>query len=153
MSLSFIELEKRLQKPHDLKGPAAFLWLYWLVMIAQAPEERNYHIFYCMLLGMSAEQKKILSLGSAAEYNYLTMVIWQPSNSCGKIAETLFKPIPLLHPISSCLFIAADYVFSFVFCCYVWYKLFVFNLFDTLTRKILITLWIKKPGMNVKMLL
>ncbi|KAL2090404.1 hypothetical protein ACEWY4_015092 [Coilia grayii] len=39
----------------------------------QAPDERNYHIFYCMLLGMSAEQKKILSLGSAAEYNYLTM--------------------------------------------------------------------------------
>ncbi|XP_063056384.1 unconventional myosin-VIIa [Engraulis encrasicolus] len=39
----------------------------------QAPDERNYHIFYCMLLGMTAEQKKILSLGSAAEYNYLTM--------------------------------------------------------------------------------
>uniref|UniRef100_A0A3B4VIC1 Unconventional myosin-VIIa-like n=1 Tax=Seriola dumerili TaxID=41447 RepID=A0A3B4VIC1_SERDU len=39
----------------------------------QAPEERNYHIFYYMLMGMSAEQKKILSLGSAAEYNYLTM--------------------------------------------------------------------------------
>lgn len=40
----------------------------------QAPEERNYHIFYYMLMGMPAEQKKILSLGSAAEYNYLTMV-------------------------------------------------------------------------------
>nr|XP_020465549.1 unconventional myosin-VIIa-like [Monopterus albus] len=39
----------------------------------QAPEERNYHIFYYMLMGMPAEQKKILSLGSAAEYNYLTM--------------------------------------------------------------------------------
>ncbi|XP_036376709.1 unconventional myosin-VIIa [Megalops cyprinoides] len=39
----------------------------------QAPEERNYHIFYCMLMGMSAEQKKILSLGNASEYNYLTM--------------------------------------------------------------------------------
>ncbi|KAG9341588.1 hypothetical protein JZ751_019103 [Albula glossodonta] len=39
----------------------------------QAPEERNYHIFYCMLLGMTAEQKKILSLGNASEYNYLTM--------------------------------------------------------------------------------
>ncbi|XP_072294521.1 unconventional myosin-VIIa [Eucyclogobius newberryi] len=39
----------------------------------QAPEERNYHIFYYMLLGMSAEQKKTLSLGTAAEYNYLTM--------------------------------------------------------------------------------
>ncbi|XP_034556960.1 unconventional myosin-VIIa [Notolabrus celidotus] len=39
----------------------------------QAPEERNYHIFYYMLMGMTADQKKILSLGSAAEYNYLTM--------------------------------------------------------------------------------
>ncbi|KAL1023382.1 hypothetical protein UPYG_G00040140 [Umbra pygmaea] len=39
----------------------------------QASEERNYHIFYCMLMGMPAEQKKILSLGTASEYNYLTM--------------------------------------------------------------------------------
>nr|XP_055069781.1 LOW QUALITY PROTEIN: unconventional myosin-VIIa [Misgurnus anguillicaudatus] len=39
----------------------------------QALDERNYHIFYCMLMGMPADQKKILSLGSAAEYNYLTM--------------------------------------------------------------------------------
>uniref|UniRef100_A0AAQ5XKT1 Uncharacterized protein n=1 Tax=Amphiprion ocellaris TaxID=80972 RepID=A0AAQ5XKT1_AMPOC len=39
----------------------------------QAPEERNYHVFYYMLMGMPAEQKKILSLGSAAEYKYLTM--------------------------------------------------------------------------------
>uniref|UniRef100_A0A3Q1FDI1 Unconventional myosin-VIIb-like n=1 Tax=Acanthochromis polyacanthus TaxID=80966 RepID=A0A3Q1FDI1_9TELE len=39
----------------------------------QAPEERNYHIFYYMLMGMPADQKKILSLGSAAEYKYLTM--------------------------------------------------------------------------------
>ncbi|KAM7410516.1 hypothetical protein PAMA_001789 [Pampus argenteus] len=39
----------------------------------QAPEERNYHIFYYMLMGLPADQKKILSLGNAAEYNYLTM--------------------------------------------------------------------------------
>uniref|UniRef100_A0A3Q2QHE4 Myosin VIIB n=1 Tax=Fundulus heteroclitus TaxID=8078 RepID=A0A3Q2QHE4_FUNHE len=39
----------------------------------QAPEERNYHIFYYMLMGMSPDQKKILSLGTAAEYKYLTM--------------------------------------------------------------------------------
>ncbi|XP_053723097.1 LOW QUALITY PROTEIN: unconventional myosin-VIIa [Synchiropus splendidus] len=39
----------------------------------QAPEERNYHIFYYMLMGMPAEHKKILSLGNAAEYNYITM--------------------------------------------------------------------------------
>ncbi|KAF0879428.1 MYO7B protein, partial [Crocuta crocuta] len=39
----------------------------------QAPEERNYHIFYCMLLGMSAEEKQLLSLGTPSEYHYLTM--------------------------------------------------------------------------------
>uniref|UniRef100_A0A096LUU3 Si:ch73-194h10.2 n=1 Tax=Poecilia formosa TaxID=48698 RepID=A0A096LUU3_POEFO len=39
----------------------------------QAPEERNYHIFYYMLMGMAPDQKKILSLGTAAEYKYLTM--------------------------------------------------------------------------------
>ncbi|XP_039109102.1 unconventional myosin-VIIb [Hyaena hyaena] len=38
----------------------------------QAPEERNYHIFYCMLLGMSAEEKQLLSLGTPSEYHYLT---------------------------------------------------------------------------------
>uniref|UniRef100_A0A672GRI6 Si:ch73-194h10.2 n=1 Tax=Salarias fasciatus TaxID=181472 RepID=A0A672GRI6_SALFA len=40
----------------------------------QAPEERNYHVFYDMLMGMPEDQKKLLSLGSASEYKYLTMV-------------------------------------------------------------------------------
>ncbi|KAI5628300.1 unconventional myosin-VIIb-like isoform X1 [Silurus asotus] len=39
----------------------------------QAQEERNYHIFYYMLMGMQAEKKKILSLGNAVEYKFLTM--------------------------------------------------------------------------------
>uniref|UniRef100_A0A8C4WI61 Myosin VIIB n=1 Tax=Gopherus evgoodei TaxID=1825980 RepID=A0A8C4WI61_9SAUR len=39
----------------------------------QALEERNYHIFYCMLMGMNLEQKKMLNLGTASEYTYLTM--------------------------------------------------------------------------------
>ncbi|XP_062337712.1 unconventional myosin-VIIb [Osmerus eperlanus] len=38
----------------------------------QASEERNYHVFYCMLAGMSAEQKKMLSLGDATDFNFLT---------------------------------------------------------------------------------
>uniref|UniRef100_A0A8C7UL55 Myosin VIIBb n=1 Tax=Oncorhynchus mykiss TaxID=8022 RepID=A0A8C7UL55_ONCMY len=37
----------------------------------QAMEERNYHIFYCMLTGMTTEQKKNLCLGDASEFNYL----------------------------------------------------------------------------------
>uniref|UniRef100_UPI00358F5089 unconventional myosin-VIIa-like isoform X2 n=1 Tax=Myxine glutinosa TaxID=7769 RepID=UPI00358F5089 len=39
----------------------------------QAAEERNYHMFYCMLLGLHADQKKSLGLGMPSEYNYLTM--------------------------------------------------------------------------------
>nr|XP_026243058.1 unconventional myosin-VIIa isoform X4 [Urocitellus parryii] len=39
----------------------------------QAPDERNYHVFYCMLAGMSQEQKKKLGLGQATDYNYLAM--------------------------------------------------------------------------------
>ncbi|KAM4846698.1 unconventional myosin-VIIa isoform 4-T4 [Thomomys bottae] len=39
----------------------------------QAPDERNYHVFYCMLEGMNEEQKKKLGLGQAADYHYLAM--------------------------------------------------------------------------------
>ncbi|XP_062948873.1 unconventional myosin-VIIa isoform X3 [Cynocephalus volans] len=39
----------------------------------QAPDERNYHVFYCMLEGMSEDQKKKLGLGQATDYNYLAM--------------------------------------------------------------------------------
>ncbi|KAB5550675.1 hypothetical protein PHYPO_G00056580 [Pangasianodon hypophthalmus] len=38
----------------------------------QAPMERNYHIFYCLLSGMPKEHKNILSLGEATQFNYLT---------------------------------------------------------------------------------
>ncbi|XP_074506568.1 unconventional myosin-VIIb-like isoform X1 [Sebastes fasciatus] len=38
----------------------------------QALEERNYHVFYCMLAGVTAEQKKTLSLGDAKEYKFLS---------------------------------------------------------------------------------
>ncbi|XP_061637581.1 unconventional myosin-VIIa-like isoform X9 [Phyllopteryx taeniolatus] len=40
----------------------------------QAQDERNYHIFYCMLKGMTAADKKKLGLGKAADYTYLTIV-------------------------------------------------------------------------------
>ncbi|XP_071399121.1 unconventional myosin-VIIb-like [Centroberyx affinis] len=38
----------------------------------QALQERNYHMFYCMLAGITAEQKKSLSLRDAKEYKFLT---------------------------------------------------------------------------------
>ncbi|KAM9316471.1 unconventional myosin-VIIb [Gastrophryne carolinensis] len=39
----------------------------------QASGERNYHIFYCMLLGMGSDQKKQLKLDNCLDYKYLTM--------------------------------------------------------------------------------
>ncbi|XP_012723887.2 unconventional myosin-VIIa [Fundulus heteroclitus] len=38
----------------------------------QAPEERNYHIFYCLLAGITSEERKRLSLQYSKEYKYLT---------------------------------------------------------------------------------
>ncbi|KAM8903818.1 myosin VIIAa isoform 2-T2 [Spinachia spinachia] len=39
----------------------------------QALDERNYHVFYCMLKGMTSEEKKKLGLSKATDYNYLTI--------------------------------------------------------------------------------
>ncbi|KAM8822172.1 unconventional myosin-VIIa-like, partial [Synchiropus picturatus] len=38
----------------------------------QARDERNYHIFYCMLEGMTGEDKRRLGLSRARDYTYLT---------------------------------------------------------------------------------
>jgi myosin-7 len=37
-------------------------------------DERNYHVFYCMLAGLNAEEKKSLELKTAADYFYLIQV-------------------------------------------------------------------------------
>ncbi|KAM9359241.1 myosin VIIAa isoform 2-T2 [Symphorus nematophorus] len=39
----------------------------------QAFDERNYHIFYCMLKGMTPDEKKKLGLSKATDYTYLTI--------------------------------------------------------------------------------
>lgn len=41
-------------------------------IVSQNPDERNYHIFYCLLAGLSAEDKKKLFLTSPSSYRYLT---------------------------------------------------------------------------------
>ncbi|XP_038206481.1 myosin-VIIa [Zerene cesonia] len=41
-------------------------------IVFQGPEERNYHVFYCLLAGLSKEEKKKLELGEASEYRYLS---------------------------------------------------------------------------------
>lgn len=40
-------------------------------IVTQSENERNYHIFYCLLAGLSKEEKSELELGSAADYFYL----------------------------------------------------------------------------------
>ena len=43
-------------------------------IVAQNPGERNYHIFYCMLAGMTREEKHQFELQEANNYKYLTGV-------------------------------------------------------------------------------
>ncbi|CAG0921158.1 unnamed protein product, partial [Notodromas monacha] len=41
-------------------------------LVSQAKDERNYHIFYCMLAGMSKTEKAKFELQDASKYHYLT---------------------------------------------------------------------------------
>ncbi|CAL8107310.1 unnamed protein product [Orchesella dallaii] len=41
-------------------------------IVSQNPDERNYHIFYCMLAGLNKEEKAKLSLTDPTQYRYLT---------------------------------------------------------------------------------
>ena len=47
---------------------------YYGVYFDLGDGERNYHIFYCMLSGLSKEHKAKLDLKDAASYKYLTGV-------------------------------------------------------------------------------
>ncbi|XP_063529446.1 myosin-VIIa isoform X2 [Cydia strobilella] len=42
-------------------------------IVSQGTDERNYHVFYCLLAGLSKEEKKKLELGEPKEYKYLSM--------------------------------------------------------------------------------
>jgi myosin-15 len=45
-------------------------------IISQATDERNYHIFYEMLVGLSDDQKQKYGLLDASKYFYLNQVIF-----------------------------------------------------------------------------
>ncbi|CAL4075619.1 unnamed protein product, partial [Meganyctiphanes norvegica] len=40
-------------------------------LVGQGADERNYHVFYCMLAGMTREEKQKLELTEATQYKYL----------------------------------------------------------------------------------
>ncbi|XP_075992651.1 unconventional myosin-VIIa ck [Anticarsia gemmatalis] len=41
-------------------------------IVSQGADERNYHVFYCLLAGLSKEEKKKLELTEPSEYRYLS---------------------------------------------------------------------------------
>ena len=43
-------------------------------MVWQSEQERNYHVFYYMLAGMSSEEKARLGLTKPSDYQYLSQV-------------------------------------------------------------------------------
>lgn len=47
-------------------------------IVAQNSGERNYHIFYCMLAGMTQNEKQQFDLQDASHYKYLTGVSFHP---------------------------------------------------------------------------
>ena len=51
-------------------------------IVSQARDERNYHVFYCMLAGMSKEEKQIFDLSNASDYVYLNQVSENLRNQC-----------------------------------------------------------------------
>lgn len=51
---------------------SALLWLTIFLWFFQSRDERNYHIFYQMLVGMSPTEKAKLKLTHARDYYYLT---------------------------------------------------------------------------------
>lgn len=43
-------------------------------IVSQGAEERNYHVFYCLLAGLNKEEKKKLELTEPGDYRYLSGV-------------------------------------------------------------------------------
>ncbi|CAF3514389.1 unnamed protein product [Rotaria sp. Silwood1] len=61
-------------------------------IVSQARDERNYHVFYCMLAGMSKDEKHILDLTTASDYVYLNQLdgtIYCDSRDDGKEWSTI----------------------------------------------------------------
>lgn len=53
-------------------------------MVRQNPQERNFHIFYQMCAGASAEQREGLGIAEPSYYSYLNQ------SGCYKVLEPVF---------------------------------------------------------------
>lgn len=53
-------------------------------IVSQSNNERNYHVFYCMLSGLNTEEKKKLDLQDASHYENLTRVSATNDTRTGK---------------------------------------------------------------------
>jgi myosin-7 len=71
------EAHKNHSRHHHHKTPITTLMhLNWLLFffspkLLKAKDERNYHIFYCMLVGLSSDERAQLGLTTARDYDYL----------------------------------------------------------------------------------
>lgn len=64
-------------------------------IVSQSHNERNYHIFYCMLAGLSRDEKLKLELGDSSQYKYLTSVSTVPVSVIGmRIVRTITSTVP-----------------------------------------------------------
>jgi hypothetical protein len=51
-----------------------FIYSVDFIYSSKNRDERNYHVFYSLLAGLSPEEKQELGLGDASDYYYLTQV-------------------------------------------------------------------------------
>lgn len=70
-------------------------------IVSQSSDERNYHIFYCMLAGLSKEEKQKLELDDASTYKYLIGVSTKFTHINFKLASDYI----LSGKLISCVFL------------------------------------------------
>lgn len=85
--------------PAPPRGPKVEIENVFL-LVSKALGERNYHIFYCVLAGITAEEKKALALGDPGEYKFLTKVTGGSVQQLRTESRLPGKPAAgLVHPL------------------------------------------------------
>lgn len=70
---------------------------------SQSNNERNYHVFYCLLSGASPAEKESLHLLEAKEYHYLNQVCK------GYATTTVYKQIKFETVVGSSIWMSAQF--------------------------------------------